>query len=467
MGPITGRSPRGIGYPMVSFSKKPKVALIGIDSATWRVIEPLVKRGKLPTFARLMREGCHGALKTLYPTLSPIIWGTLSTGKTPDEHGLKAFTVLKARGLEKAFYEYRWEQLSPLMRAIYRVTRLASWRKMLTGRGWLRSIPMTSNFRKCKALWNVVSESGRTAGFVSWWNTWPAEQVNGFIVSQYVEDLLSSPEAHLIDAAYPAELLEEAVRFLRTDQQLSLDEMGRFFDLNPEEAEELARVRYTLTDPDPSQFHPARFLKLVYLRQEYRIQAGLHFYRKYRPDLFGLFLDADAVQHFFWHCYEPQHFEAVDPRDVARYGRAIESWYGYLDGLLSRILSEIDKGTTVVIVSDHGHGPSGQLPWSGQHEDAPDGIILLAGPAVRVGGALQGATVFDVVPTVLALMGLPVGEDMPGRVLAEALKTSFLRDYPITSVPTYDTDGMGGAAPVESEVDEAVKARLRDLGYLE
>ncbi|HIQ00986.1 MAG TPA: hypothetical protein EYH30_02465 [Anaerolineales bacterium] len=457
---------RGIGLPG-GHRPGPKVMLIGIDSATWRVMMPLVKAGRLPNIARLMEEGAYGPLKTFYPTLSPLIWATMSTGKSPDKHGMKAFTVLKVPGLKRGLYDYRWEQLSPAAKLLYRVGRVHWWKRLLLEKGWIKSAPLTSNFRKCKAIWNIVGDCGRTTGFVSWWNSWPAEPVNGFMISQYVEHLLNFPAAELNQATYPPELLAEARRFARMDQALSLEEVRRFFDLGPEEAEELARFRYDPIDPEPERYHPTTFLKLVYLRHEFRARAGLHFYRKYRPDLFGVFLSADAAQHFFWHCMEPQHFRDISQEEIAKYGKVIENWYIYLDEILGQFLAKADEGTSVIVVSDHGHGPSGKLPWSGQHDDAPDGILILSGPAVRSGVVLEGASVYDVTPTALALMGLPVAGDMDGRVLEEALAPAFLAQHPLRAVETYETGEVGQQVVVESEVDEVVKARLRDLGYIE
>lgn len=445
----------------------PKAMLIGIDSATWRVMMPLIQDGRLPNFARLMEDGAYGPMKTFYPTLSPLIWATISTGKSPDKHGMKAFTVLKVPGLKRGIYDYRWEQLTPFTKLLYRLGRVHWWKRLLLQAGVIKSIPLTSNFRQCKAIWNIAGDCGRMTGFVSWWNSWPAERVNGFTISQYVEHLLNSSTANLDQVTYPPELLAEAMQFTRMDQVMTPEEVRRFFNLSPEEIQELALFRYDPIDPEPEQYHPATFLKLVYLRHEFRAQAGLYFYQKYRPDLFGLFLSADAAQHFFWHCLEPQYFSDINPEEIAKYGGVIRNWYIYLDEIIGRFLAEADENTSIIVVSDHGHSPSGKLPWSGQHDDAPDGIIVLSGKAIKPGIVLEGASVYDVTPTVLALMGLPVAEDMDGRVLMEALAPEFLAQYPLRTVETFETGEINEHVVLESEVDEVVKARLRDLGYIE
>ncbi len=66
------------------------------------------------------------------------------------------------------------------------------------------------------------------------------------------------------------------------------------------------------------------------------------------------------------------------------------------------------------------------------------------------------------------LLGLPVANDMDGRVLVEAIEPEFLARYPVTMIPSYE-DGVteDGAEPIESPVDDEVRERLRSLGYIE
>jgi hypothetical protein len=48
------------------------------------------------------------------------------------------------------------------------------------------AVPVTSNLRRVPALWNILSDAGRTVGFVGWWASFPAEKVNGYIVSDRI-----------------------------------------------------------------------------------------------------------------------------------------------------------------------------------------------------------------------------------------------------------------------------------------
>ena len=69
-----------------------RVLLIGWDAADWKVIRPLLEAGQMPNLARLMAEGVHGNLATIYPALSPMLWTSIATGKRAYKHGIHGFT---------------------------------------------------------------------------------------------------------------------------------------------------------------------------------------------------------------------------------------------------------------------------------------------------------------------------------------------------------------------------------------
>ena len=72
----------------------------------------------------------------------------------------------------------------------------------------------------------------------------------------------------------------------------------------------------------------------------------------------------------------------------------------------------------------------------------------------------------DVAPTILALLGLPVAEDMDGRVLTELITPEFLSAHPLHTIETYETGDRSEPQAIESPYDEEVLERLRSLGYI-
>ena len=55
--------------------------VFAVDGLEWDVVLPMLERGELPALRHLMERGRFGLLETLHPTLSPVIWTSIATGK--------------------------------------------------------------------------------------------------------------------------------------------------------------------------------------------------------------------------------------------------------------------------------------------------------------------------------------------------------------------------------------------------
>ena len=71
------------------------ILLIGVDGLEWSVLAPMIRHGELPHLRSLMERGTYGKLETLQPTVSPVIWTTIATGKRPEHHGILHFGAEK------------------------------------------------------------------------------------------------------------------------------------------------------------------------------------------------------------------------------------------------------------------------------------------------------------------------------------------------------------------------------------
>ncbi len=71
--------------------KNRRALVVGFDAATFDIIKPMVKEGKLPNFKRLMDEGCYGDLESTFPPVTPPAWASFMTGKNPGKHGVYNF----------------------------------------------------------------------------------------------------------------------------------------------------------------------------------------------------------------------------------------------------------------------------------------------------------------------------------------------------------------------------------------
>lgn len=72
-----------------------RVLIVGLDGATFDVIQPLVEQDRLPNLAKMVHEGAWGAFRSTVPPISPTAWTTFATGVNPDRHGVYDFVRFK------------------------------------------------------------------------------------------------------------------------------------------------------------------------------------------------------------------------------------------------------------------------------------------------------------------------------------------------------------------------------------
>ncbi len=175
-----------------------KIIVVGLDGMDPEALDLLMSEGKMPNFAKLRQEGAYGRLLSSKPMLSPILWTTIATGKTPNEHHIGHFVAVN---------EKTGEQL-----------------------------PVTSQMRKVKALWNILSEGGRTVDVVGWWATWPAEDVRGAIVSDhtcyhflFTEGATGAPDD--TGLVYPPSLEKQIQPMIKRPGDITPQEAAPFVDV--------------------------------------------------------------------------------------------------------------------------------------------------------------------------------------------------------------------------------------------
>jgi hypothetical protein len=184
--------------------------------------------------------------------------------------------------------------------------------------------------------------------------------------------------------------------------------------------------------------------------------------------------EPDSFQHWYWKWLQPQYFLGVTQKGLAANGDRVPKLHRDFDAFLQRLFATLGPDTVVIIASDHGHAPTilhGN--FYSQHRHGPPGILLMRGGPVRPGVSLQGKDIYDVFPTVLYLLGLPVPRDIPGRPMLDALDPEFVRRHPVRTIDTYETlgpaKGLPGGAGRGSHSDELNRQeieKLKSLGYL-
>lgn len=76
-------------------SVRPRLFVLGLDGATWTVLDPLLANGHMPNLARAVREGARFILRSTLPPGSMAAWTSFLTGMNPGRHGIYDFVDKK------------------------------------------------------------------------------------------------------------------------------------------------------------------------------------------------------------------------------------------------------------------------------------------------------------------------------------------------------------------------------------
>ena len=403
-----------------------KVLLIGWDAADWKIISPLLDQGLMPTLDDFVNHGAMGNLATLRPILSPMLWNSIASGKRPDKHGILGFMEADPQT------------------------------------GGVR--PVTSTSRKVKAIWNILTQKGYKTHVLGWFAGHPAEPINGISVS----DLFPYAVAPLGEKwpLPPGTVHPESLR-----------EVFANLRMHPAEVSEAAILPWIPRAAEIDQEKEKglqSFAKI--LSENCSIHNAATWILQNEPwDFLAVYYNGiDHFCHGFMH-YHPPRMEGIPEDKFEIYKDVVNGAYRFHDMMLQTLLALAGPDATVILVSDHGFHSDHLRPRGIPAEPAgpavqhrPFGIIAMKGPHLKQDERIYGATLLDVTPTILTLFGLPVGEDMDGRVLVQA----FHHPPQITRIPSWENEaGECGMHASDLRMDpaaaQAVLQQFVALGYIQ
>lgn len=390
-----------------------RVLLLGLDGADWNVVDPLIAAGRMPHLAELIRSGVRARMRTIAPMLSPVVWTSMATGVVPARHGILDFVATTATEGER--------------------------------------VPVTATQRRVKALWTILSDNGVRVGIVGWWATWPAETVNGFIVSDRVAQQIFGAAAagrgERAGKVYPVDADATVIAETTAPESVAAADLAPFMRL-PAEGTELPAAQAKLIDD----------FKTLYASGRTYIDSAVALAARYRPDFLAVYLEGtDTVGHLFMP-FAPPPLPGIDADAQQRFAHVVGAYYAHADGLLGRLIDAY-RPTTVIVASDHGFRTGDNRPLTESrigYGAAADwhrkyGILVLNGPAFRHGVTLDEASVLDLTPTVLRLFGLPVGEDMDGRPVSEAFDPEWVAAHGEQYIPTWEATATTQSTPATGQ----------------
>ena len=534
----------------------PRTLLIGLDGATFSILDSLIEQGIMPNLERLLAAGTRAELASVVPPLTPPAWTSLMTGRSPGSHGI--FDFLR--------FELTTED---------RHLRVMDARDVA-----------------CETIWSMVTHHGLRATVLNFPLTYPPPSIAGYVVPGWV------PWRHLRLACHPADLYDRLKALPGFDPRelamdMSLEEKALEGCHREEDYEELIRL------------HIRRE------RQWFKIAATLM--REDPCHLTAVLFDGvDKLQHICWRFIDPDLFSSTPSDLELRIRELCLEYFREVDGFVGEIVAMGGPGANTIIVSDHGFGPTvevfylnawlhqhGYLAWAdgaeieqkhaetlglgtmarrfyevdwsrttaycptpssngiylfpptsegetapsrkayedlrlkltqslssftdpatqqpvvtriwtreeafaGKHgalapdltvslrdggfvsilpsdevlkarpeptgTHRPHGVFVAAGAGMRRGVSVEPLSILDVAPAILYSLGLPVPEDLEGRVPTEIFEPSQLQSRPVAfEKSTRSAEPARGQTtpPVDADMEEEVLKQLRALGYME
>jgi len=390
----------------------PRIVMLLLDGASFEYVLPRVAEGRLPAFARLLEKAAVMDLATVRPTQPDPVWAAVATGMYPSKNGVRSAASYYAR------HDSRGVDLLPDY----------CFSHVLVHLGLIRDQPNAATTWRARPLWSIASQAGVSVGVARWPLTYPAEDVDGFIVSDRFHQLVGTI-GEFDRAASPLDVLP-ALEAAFTDPTSGFDPQpaGKGPDTDPVAA----------TSPEAAALRRDRLYS--------RAMRDLSAERK--PRLTALrYNGLDTVGHYYLRYTQPRTFRDVPEEERRRYSQVIDRYYGFIDGEVGAALDGLAPGDLFMIVSGFGMEPLnpvkqtigrlfGGADFTGTHERAPDGFLIAYGAAVEPGPRQRGSIV-DVAPTVLYFLGLPVARDMDGFARADLFTRAFTAERPIVFIPSY------------------------------
>ena len=180
--------------------------------------------------------------------------------------------------------------------------------------------PMTALDRKKDPFWRLLSAKGKRVNIINVPISYPADPINGFMLAG-----MDTPGLSSHGFAHPPELIDELSR-QGIDYIIDIPNLG-----------------------DLSQKQPYQLPTQVKKMMEARSRTILYLMKKPWDAFMAVLVATDRIQHYYW----PKEEFSLDKREWA----PIRETYQLIDSFLGDVLMQMDKDTTLLLVSDHGFGP--------------------------------------------------------------------------------------------------------------
>lgn len=275
-----------------------KIVLIGLDGATFTVLDPLMAQGVMPHLKRIVEAGVRAELRTIVPALTPPAWTSLMTGRRPGHHGVFDFFQKSSVASEKVEFT-------------------------------------TSKDVRVPTVWKMVSDAGKKVTVLNFPLMFPAPEINGHIVAGWL------PWRQLRLGCHPRDLYDR----LKALPGFNVRELAMDMELEAKATEGAAEDE-----------HQA-WVELHTRREEQWLKVAAYLMQQEPADLMAVLFDGpDKTGHLLWRYIDPAWYPANPTSEEARIHELCLNYYRKLDDAIGQIAELAGDETTIVLASDHGFG---------------------------------------------------------------------------------------------------------------
>ncbi|MFQ5701647.1 MAG: alkaline phosphatase family protein, partial [Acidobacteriota bacterium] len=384
-----------------------RIVVIGVDGLSSDLLDRMTALGVCPTIARLERTAARYAIAREPGLTPPRAWTTIATGRPASEHGVLGYSAGPIPGVSTLVQETRRSaglSLGLLMPPLFR-----------------SRAPVDAGFRRAKALWEILPGGGVPTAAVNWWATWPAGRGPAVVMSQRAFIRFSAGAAPHEDV-WPPSL------------QRSLSS-----SFQPDRREALSLLRGFLMGGDEGG-----------LAQRAGLIDGYH------ARVAGRLLDQASLRVLLLY---------LPGIDILRSGQAgaasapVTRLVAHLDALIEPFVRRMTDQDLLLLVGDPGRQEAGGAV-------APGVLLVRSGRIAVAGRRSETISLLDLAPTVLALAGFPMAEDLPGRPVLDFLDEKARARLSAGKISTFGDRPSPAGEEAADPLDEEVLDRLRSLGYI-
>lgn len=411
-----------------------QVLLLAIDGMGLSDLQALRAQDLFP-WPSVYDGGAAQAVAVPRHTVPPVTWTVVATGQGLESHRIVDYQAQVMRGLSRPF------TVSPNQVGLFQLFQdVLPWFRLTT------PVPMRSYMRGAKALWNIATDAELETVLTNWWITWPAERIQGRVVSDLAYVRLSGQARDDVDReTYPSSLLTELRPFVEA-RPAGLDDA------------EFAALQTCL-----ATFRRLGLPEDIVQSDLFYALSARELLHRETPDLWMLHLPGpDVLRRVF-----ARHPAAQ--RSAADFDAALHAYWRVLAPVLSACASVATPPAYKVCLALPGYAypaerqEDGWLGVLGPGGPSPQGSSPQPDPA-RTGEPLA---LTDIAPTILWLLGLPASREMDGAP-QPGLITAHGDSLPeIRWIDGYGRPAAGEPPRASGPLDKEMLERFRSLGYID